>query len=325
MGDFNAGGAGTGALSGAALGTAIMPGIGTAIGAIGGGLFGSGLLSGDPLGVQSNYHTQNPYSQQYLQELANRQSQIYGGQLSLGQALQQQMAGQGPNPAQTQYMGNTQNNIANAQGMIASQRGLDPALAARMGVNAASNANQQAALGSALVQQQQQLGATANLGNLYGQMQQGNVGYQGNYIGAQNNADSINAGVASGNAGRNAQLTGGLLNAAGGAGAAFINSGGLKSTPSTSTASPNYEADMAAAHNMSQGGYVHGGQAKVPGDSPKNDTVHAMLSPGEIVVPRSMAHDPEKAKEFIDHLLKGEKKTGDYGEVVKARRKKAGK
>lgn len=40
--------------------------------------------------------------------------------------------------------------------------------------------------------------------------------------------------------------------------------------------------------DFKQGGQVPG-QANVPGDSPKNDTVHAMLSPGELVVPRSLA------------------------------------
>ena len=38
---------------------------------------------------------------------------------------------------------------------------------------------------------------------------------------------------------------------------------------------------------MKSGGPVPG-QAQVPGDSPMNDTVHARLSPGEVVVPRSI-------------------------------------
>lgn len=262
-----------------------------------GGLFSS---LGNTFGMSNNYQAGNSYSPEYLQGVVGAQGQIYGQQQGLAQALQQQMAGQGPNPAQTQYQGNVQNNIANTQGMIASQRGLNPALAARMGTNAASNANQQAALGSALLQQQQQLGATQNLGNLYGQMQQGNLGYQGLYTQGNQNAQGINAGIASGTANRNAQLLGGVINAAGGAGAA-------------------------AAGGAAHGGYVTGGKVNAPGDSPSNDTVHTMLSPGEIVIPRSMAHDPERAKEFIDSLLKNEKKTGDYGEVLKARRKKAGK
>lgn len=45
---------------------------------------------------------------------------------------------------------------------------------------------------------------------------------------------------------------------------------------------------------MERGGMVPG-QAKVPGDSLKNDRVHAMLSPGEAVIPRTavQAHMPE--------------------------------
>lgn len=40
--------------------------------------------------------------------------------------------------------------------------------------------------------------------------------------------------------------------------------------------------------DFKEGGQVPG-QASHPGDHPANDTVHAMLSPGELVVPRSMA------------------------------------
>ena len=40
------------------------------------------------------------------------------------------------------------------------------------------------------------------------------------------------------------------------------------------------------------------GRAQVDGDSEQNDTVHALLSPGEIVVPRTAAQDPEKAAAF---------------------------
>lgn len=295
-------------------------------------LLGGGLSNA--LGMKNNEHYNNPYDEEYLKRSINNQGQIYGQQQNLAQALQQQMAGQGPNPAQTQFMGNAQNNIANAQGLIASQRGLNPALAARMGANAASHANQQAALGSALLQQQQQLGATSNLGNLYGQMQQGNLGYQQNYNNAQQSAQGLNAKVSEANTSRNSGMIGGLLNAAGGALSggllSGIGGGGMsaESLNSNSNDAMQNKGYYGFGSTMG-GGYSQGGQVQgspqVAGDSQKNDTVHAMLSPGEIVVPRSMAHDPEKAKEFIDHLLKGEKKTGDYGEVVKARRKKAGK
>jgi hypothetical protein len=51
-------------------------------------------------------------------------------------------------------------------------------------------------------------------------------------------------------------------------------------------------------------GYWHGGKipgkAEVPGDSPANDTVPTNLSPGEVVVPRSVVAAHHDA---IGHLL----------------------
>jgi hypothetical protein len=53
---------------------------------------------------------------------------------------------------------------------------------------------------------------------------------------------------------------------------------------------------------MKHGGAVPG-QAKVPGDSPKNDTVHAQLSPGEYVVPRSIVQNhPEDVATLLQAL-----------------------
>lgn len=52
----------------------------------------------------------------------------------------------------------------------------------------------------------------------------------------------------------------------------------------------------------SKGGKVKG-KAKAEGNSLKNDTVPAMLSPGEIVIPRTHATDPEKAKQFVAAVL----------------------
>lgn len=89
-------------------------------------------------------------------------------------------------------------------------------------------------------------------------------------------------------------------------GAAFVNQGG-KIHPSFSQALLN-------------GGNVPG-QAEVEGDSKKNDTVPTMLSPGEIVLPRSVTQAPDmekKAVEFLKHL-KGNK-SGGYGSVLDARK-----
>jgi hypothetical protein len=53
--------------------------------------------------------------------------------------------------------------------------------------------------------------------------------------------------------------------------------------------------------DMTEGGFVPG-KAKVKGDSPKNDVVPAMLSPGEVVVPRSAANDEEDYDKFMKEV-----------------------
>lgn len=53
------------------------------------------------------------------------------------------------------------------------------------------------------------------------------------------------------------------------------------------------------------GGYV-AGKAEVPGDHPENDKVQALLSPDEIVIPRSIVlskNAPEKAAMFVEACL----------------------
>ena len=60
-------------------------------------------------------------------------------------------------------------------------------------------------------------------------------------------------------------------------------------------------AYLGAAH----GGVVPNCLAKgglVKGDSPKNDVVHALLSPGEIVIPRSHTRSVASAKAFVDEM-----------------------
>lgn len=73
-----------------------------------------------------------------------------------------------------------------------------------------------------------------------------------------------------------------------------------------SQASKNFEGATGAIGNafsskMSDGGPVPG-QPRVFGDDEVNDTVPAMLSPGEIVIPRSHAGSPESAADFVRAL-----------------------
>lgn len=67
-------------------------------------------------------------------------------------------------------------------------------------------------------------------------------------------------------------------------------------------------------HSYAHGGGPIPGVAAVKGDSPKNDTVRARLSPGEIVLPRSVTmakNAPVAAAEFVHAHLK---KSGKRGE-----------
>lgn len=58
--------------------------------------------------------------------------------------------------------------------------------------------------------------------------------------------------------------------------------------------------------HLAHGGMAVPGRAEVAGDSPKNDKVPAMLSPGEVVLPRSVMEQPnaaEHARRFVEALM----------------------
>lgn len=171
-------------------------------------------------GIKSDYQATpyqqgNPYDQNVLQNELQNQSNIYARQEDLGNTLQQQMAGNGPNPAQTQYQQNVQQNIAQAQGLMSGNRGTNAALATKMGGNVAAEQNQKAASQSALQQQMQQLQATQSYGNLLGQMQTGNLAQQQLYVNPNVAAMQTNAAVANANQQGAQGVAGGLMGAMG--------------------------------------------------------------------------------------------------------------
>jgi hypothetical protein len=265
--------------------------IGGNVGSIGGGI-------ADASGATNGYQTAlTPEQQQQLAKAIMDQQQGFASNManqnSLAQALLAQSQGQGVNLADQQLKNATNRNIQQATGMVASQKGINPAMAARLASQNAATANQTAAGQSAQLRAEQQLAAQGQLAKVYGSM-----GEQSNQnIHAANSAltgnENINANVATNNASLRGNIAGGLLNGAGGLGAALLARGG-----------------------------VVPGKAEVSGDSLENDKVHTMLSPGEIVIPRTKANDPDKAKQFIDHIMKNKKgaKVESYGDVVKAHR-----
>lgn len=223
------------------------------------------------------------------QALGNAQA----GQQDLASALKQQAAGVGPNPAQGMLQQATDRNVKQAAGAIASQKTINPALAQRLIAQQAAQQQQEAAGQGAVMGAQQQLAAQNALGNVYGQM--GSLANQAQGItqGALANANQANAGVAAANQQANAGIMGGVLSGVGG---------------------------LLGMQRKAEGGYIDG-TAQVPGDHPANDTVPAMLSPGEIVVPRSKASNPKLAKEFIDSVMKNKggetEESVSYADVLK--------
>ena len=89
--------------------------------------------------------------------------------------------------------------------------------------------------------------------------------------------------------GQEAGLIGGLVGAAGDVGAAY--------------ATPVKAAYGGEIESFLNGGIVDG-KAKVHGNSPKNDTVPAVLSPGEVVLPRTISQNPQpdKVMSFLNRI-----------------------
>lgn len=191
-------------------------------------------------------------------------------QAALASALRAQAEGKTPSLAGLQYQQALRQSQAAIQSQLASARGLSPEQAQSIA------AQQQAAMGasgaaqSAQLRLQEQMAAQAALGNLLGQQRQ-------------------------------QELLGGQL-AAGVMGTAT--SGELSAAQLRAKATE-------AATEQDIKPFAHGaevpGRAKFKGDTRANDTVPAMLSPGEIVLPRTVAQSedaPEKAKKFVEAIKK---------------------
>lgn len=278
---------------------------------------------GQLFSAQNNFKAQQTplaqtnYGQPLQQSLAQPQNTI-NQQQQLAQALQQQMQGGGPNLGQTQLQATTDRSMQQAAALGASQRGLSPGSAQRQILEQQSGINQGAANQSAQLQQQQQLAAQQQLGNVLnqqGQLGLGQVGQLGNLQQAQNalnlqqslGTQGLNLQAQQGNQGAAQQGIQTGLGALSGLGQALFNQGG-------------------EVQDFTDGGNVPG-QAEVAGDHPDNDTVHAMLSPGEVVVPRSLVGqagmDPKKVSDFVA-AFSGQPKASGYGRVLQAKQRAQG-
>lgn len=105
--------------------------------------------------------------------------------------------------------------------------------------------------------------------------------------------------------GQQAALIGGVVGAGGEAGAAA-----LAPTPVVAAAAPLAVSEGGEIHKYLRGGVAHadapGERAVVPGNSPKNDKIPALLSENEVVLPRTIAQHPEpdKVMAFLNRIRK---------------------
>jgi len=218
-----------------------------------------------------------------------------GPGMSLGQALLQQ--------------GLTQN-IGAVQSQLASQRGLSPALRARMAAQQTAALQGQTAQQAGILGLQQQLAAQQQLGQL---------GTGAAQLGSE--AQLRGAGLLTGQSQAQEQMR---QNIAAANQAAAIQDKARTVGAVTSVLGAGAQVGAAAADRPTVAA-AHGGRidgvAPYQGDTPKNDVVPANLSPGEIVIPRSAAGSKKEAKKFIDALDDWDEEPS-YGKVLKARQKK---
>lgn len=212
---------------------------------------------------------------QALQAAAQQGSQATQMQ---GQAYNQQLAKAQAQDQMSRF--NTQNqqqvNAANTQSTNQAQ------YANLANAQQAANANTSAANNESYNQDQRQM-----------QQYAANLGTAEAKAGAYNNAASALTNYGNTAAQNTYNTWAGAGQALGGAASAA----GKSSGGSGDENSDSSFAHGGMVHSFKAGGPVPG-QAAVPGDSPRNDTVHAMVSPGEIVVPRSLA-DSKLGRELV--------------------------
>ena len=118
-----------------------------------------------------------------------QQASAYGAETGLGNTLTNEINGGGPNLGNTELQAATAQNVNQIAGQLASQRGINPALAQYQASTGQAQANQAAAGQAAALSQQQQLAAQAQQAQLLGQQAnqgQNLLGTSASALGQQN-------------------------------------------------------------------------------------------------------------------------------------------
>lgn len=236
-------------------------------------------------------------ARQAAQQGANTQQQAVGQGAALAAqqqlAARQQLQGQQAQIA-SQQIGSQQNL---GQQSLAAQQALQNQLAQQnqsqvANVSQANQANASIAAQNAKQQGGMASGLLNGVGTVLGQFGDGLSDMFGSIGGALGGAASGLGGMAGGAADAVAANPEVLLAANGGM------------IPRYAKGGPTSKLGQ-HMHNMKSGGHVPG-QAQAAGDNYKNDTVHAMLSPGEVVIPRSIMqgkNPKEGAAKFVAAVL----------------------
>jgi len=246
-------------------------------------------------------------------------------QMRLLASLQAMAAGNGPSLAQGQLQMATDQNINQAMALGAAQQGqgLGYASALRGIADQSAAARQQAAAQSALIRNQEQMQAMQGQASLLGGMRGQDLGQTGMQQQGNQFYDALKAQASQANANHGVvpallQAGGSLLGMGLGRGGGTQSSGLVAdsgygptqygSNPVMSDGS-GFRGSAPQPGDWTAGNVAHasrGGQ--VPGyarggDAFRNDTVPAMLSPGEIVIPRSITMAPnagELSRMFVE-------------------------
>jgi hypothetical protein len=299
--------------------------------------FANAVAAQNGLGNQSSVFNQQ-------QQLANQlaaQSQGAGPNPALDQL--NQATGQNVSN-QAALMASQRGAGANA-GLIARQAAMQGANTQQQAVGQAATmrANQQLAAQNELQQQQSMMGnlAGTQVGQqqqALGQMQASALANQGQQFGAIQGANSANSQIQAGNQQFQGNTLGGALS---GVGSMAANLGGkllgfadggmvpvLKENYEHSKRDPKEPKSFAIRHlkGFANGGDVKApvigsklaaegervpGKAKVEGNSYSNDTVPAMLSPGEVVLPREVMNHKNPAAAaaaFVKNIIEKKQK-----------------
>ena len=245
-------------------------------------------------------------------------NQSRGAQMALLAQLQAQAAGRGPSLAQMQLQQATDQNMQQAMSMgLSSQaQGMNPGSALRAASRARAGIQGQSAAQSAMLRLMEQQQAQQQLAGLSTNMRGQDLGVAGQQAGLDLNRQGQEAAIHKQNnpgwgaeiaaVGQALPVIGGMFNPKGGGGGnqlhSSVSQGSSMAQPEFTGLYPQMRSGGSpVGGNHGLLGYAHGG----PVDSPQNDTVPAMLSPGEIVLPVSVAQAvdaPERAAAFVEMI-----------------------